>query len=127
MHLDHCRCIQVNVRMLWQSLRELCTAPGGAVSIWMYLEAQRRATGVSGRFTQGFRTELHFADAERVHSNEAIPAERHIVLLMIYESHFGEWILPILSPQIFLSRYTSAMVKRHIIVPTKSITCGKYS
>jgi len=48
--------------MLLQSLRALCKAPGGAGSIWKYLEALVRATGVSGRFAYGFRTELHFAD-----------------------------------------------------------------
>jgi len=48
--------------MLLQSLRALCKAPGGAGSIWKYFEALARATGVSGRFAYGFRTELHFAD-----------------------------------------------------------------
>jgi len=48
--------------MLLQSLRALCKAPGGAGSIWKYLEAQVRATGVSGRFAYGFWTKLHFAD-----------------------------------------------------------------
>jgi len=48
--------------MLLQSLRALCKAPGGAGSIWEYLEAVVRATRVSGRFAYGFRTELHFAD-----------------------------------------------------------------
>jgi len=49
--------------MLLQSLRVLCKAPGGAGSIWKYIEALVRAIGVSGRFTFGFRTNLHFADA----------------------------------------------------------------
>ena len=49
--------------MLWQSLRALCLAPGGLGSIWNYLGAPVRATGVSGRFACGFRTDLHFADA----------------------------------------------------------------
>ena len=48
--------------MLLQSLRALCKAPGGAGSIWKHLEALVRATGVSGRFAHGFRTELHSAD-----------------------------------------------------------------
>jgi len=48
--------------MLLQSLSALCKAPGGAGSIWEYLEAVVRATRVSGRFVYGFRTELHFAD-----------------------------------------------------------------
>jgi hypothetical protein len=47
--------------MLLQSLGALCKAPGGAGSIWKYLEALERATGVSGRFAYGFRTDLHFA------------------------------------------------------------------
>jgi len=48
--------------MILQSLRALCKAPGEAGSIWKYLEVLVRATGVSGRFAYGFRTELHFAD-----------------------------------------------------------------
>jgi hypothetical protein len=48
--------------MLLQSLGALSKAPGGAGSIWKYLEAVVRATGVSGRFAYGFRSELHFAD-----------------------------------------------------------------
>jgi hypothetical protein len=48
--------------MLLHSLRAFCKAPGGAGSIWKYLEALARATGVSERFAYGFRTELHFAD-----------------------------------------------------------------
>ena len=51
--------------MLLHSLRAFCKAPGGAGSIWKYLEALARATGVSGRFAYGFRTELHFADVFR--------------------------------------------------------------
>jgi hypothetical protein len=50
--------------MLLQSLRALCKAQGEAGSIWKNLEALVRATGVSGRFAYGFRTELHFADVE---------------------------------------------------------------
>jgi len=49
--------------MLLQSLRALCKAPGGAGSIWKYVEALVRASGVSGRFVYGFQTDLHFADA----------------------------------------------------------------
>jgi len=48
--------------MLLHSLKALCKAPGGAGSIWEYLEAVVRATRVSGRVAYGFRTELHFAD-----------------------------------------------------------------
>jgi hypothetical protein len=48
--------------MLLQSLRALCLAPGGPGSIWNYLAALVRSTGVSGRFACGFRTDLHFAD-----------------------------------------------------------------
>jgi hypothetical protein len=51
--------------MLWKSLRAVCKAPGGAGSIWKYIEALVRATGVSVRFGYGFRTELHFADVWR--------------------------------------------------------------
>ena len=50
--------------MLLQSLRALGFAPGGPGSIWKYLGAPVRSTGVSGRFACGFRTDLHFADAE---------------------------------------------------------------
>jgi hypothetical protein len=44
-------------------MRAVCEAPGGAGSIWKYIEALARATRVSGRFVLGFRTDLHFADA----------------------------------------------------------------
>jgi hypothetical protein len=63
MHLHHCRYFQEHMRKLLHSLRAFCKAPGGAGSIWKYLEAVARATGVSERFAYGFRTELHFADA----------------------------------------------------------------
>ena len=52
--------------MLLQSLRAHCKAPGGAGSIWKYLEALVRAAGVSRRFASGFRTNLHSADARSV-------------------------------------------------------------
>jgi len=52
--------------MLLQSLRALCKSPGGAGSIWKYLEALVRDTGVSGRFAYGFRTDLHFSDVLRI-------------------------------------------------------------
>jgi hypothetical protein len=48
--------------MLLQSLRTLYLAPGGPGSIWKYLEALVRATGVSGRFACCFWTDVHFAD-----------------------------------------------------------------
>jgi hypothetical protein len=47
--------------MFLQSLSAHSKAPGGAGSIWRYLEALVGATGVSGRLAYGFRTELHFA------------------------------------------------------------------
>jgi hypothetical protein len=62
MHLHHFRCFDKQVRLLWQSLRALCKAPGGAGSIWEYLEVVVRATRVSERFAYGFWTELYFAD-----------------------------------------------------------------
>jgi len=52
--------------MLLHSLRAFCKAPGGAGSIWKYLEALARATGVSERFAYGFWTELHFADVKEM-------------------------------------------------------------
>jgi hypothetical protein len=48
--------------MLFQSLKALCIAPGGAGSIWNHLGALVTSTGESGRFGCGFRTDLHFAD-----------------------------------------------------------------
>jgi hypothetical protein len=50
--------------MLLQHLRALCLASGGPGSIWNYLGAPVRLTGVSGRFACGFRTVLHFANGE---------------------------------------------------------------
>jgi len=64
MHLHNCRCFQEHLRMLLQSLRALCLAPGGSGSIWKYLEALVRLSGVSGRIACGFRTDLHFADVQ---------------------------------------------------------------
>jgi hypothetical protein len=43
--------------------------PGGPGSIWQYLEALVKATGVSGGFAGGFQTDLHSADVP----NEPIP------------------------------------------------------
>ena len=63
MPLHNCRCFQEHLRMLLQSLRALCLAPGGPESIWNYLGAPVRSTGVSRRFVCGFRTYLHVADA----------------------------------------------------------------
>jgi len=56
--------ISEHLRMLLQSLRALCEAPGGPGSIRQYLETLGRATGESGRFGCGFWTDLHFADDE---------------------------------------------------------------
>jgi len=62
MHLHNYRCFQVHLRMLLQSLRALCKAPGGPGSIWKYFEELVRVTRVSRRFACGFQTNLHFAD-----------------------------------------------------------------
>jgi hypothetical protein len=62
MHLHNCRYIQEHLRMLWQSQRALGLAAGGPGSIWNYLGAPVRVTGVSRRFVCGFRTDSHFAD-----------------------------------------------------------------
>jgi len=56
MHLHHCRCFQEHVEILLQILRALSKAAVGAESIWKYLEALVRATGVSRRFAYGFPT-----------------------------------------------------------------------
>ena len=62
MHLHNCRCFQKLLRMLLQSLRALCLAPGEPGSIWKNIEGLVRLTGVSGMFACGFQTDLHFAD-----------------------------------------------------------------
>jgi len=62
MHLHNNRYFQEHLRMLLQSLRALCLAPGGSGSIQKYLEALVRSPGVSRMIACGFRTELHFAD-----------------------------------------------------------------
>jgi len=46
---------------LAESESTLQSSRGGGI-VWKYLEALVRATGVSGTFAYGFRTELHFAD-----------------------------------------------------------------
>jgi len=68
MHLYNCKCFEEHLRMLLQSLKALCLAPVGPGSIWKYLEALVRSTGVSGRLACGFQTNLHFADEDRVNS-----------------------------------------------------------
>jgi len=85
MCLHNCRWLQEHLRLLLQSLRAHCKAPGGAGSIWKNLEALVRATGVSGRFVWGFQTDLHFADvnlnrgmgtlqdSSRIHTGFKIP------------------------------------------------------
>jgi len=62
MPLHNSRWFQEYLRMLLHSLRALCLAPGRPGSIWKYLEALVRLSGVSGRFVCGFWTELHVAD-----------------------------------------------------------------
>jgi len=57
MHLHHCRCFQEHMRMLLQSLRALCLAPGGSGSVWKNWEALLRSPGVSGRIGWGFQTD----------------------------------------------------------------------
>jgi len=66
MHLYKCRCLQEHLRMLLQSLRALCLAPGGSGWVWKYLEALVRSPGVCGRIACGFRTDLHIAEAAGV-------------------------------------------------------------
>ena len=72
-HCYNCRCFQEHLRMLLQSLRGLCKAPGGPQSIWKYLKALVKTTGVSRRFTCGCQTNWHFADIP----NEPIPTYGH--------------------------------------------------
>jgi len=62
MHLQNCRCFLEHLRMLLQSLRVLCVAPGGSGSVLQHLEALVRLPGVSGRIACCFRTDFHFAD-----------------------------------------------------------------
>ena len=75
MHLHNSRCFQEHLRMLFQSLRALCLAPGGSGSVWKYLEAQVRSPGVSGRIACGFRTELHFADVSLLLSHRLVQSD----------------------------------------------------
>jgi hypothetical protein len=63
MHLFNCKCFEKHLRMLLQSLKSLCLAPGGPGSIWKYLYALVTSRGVSGRLACGFRTDIHLADA----------------------------------------------------------------
>ena len=66
MHLHNSRCFREDLRMLLQSLRAYCKAPGGPGRIWKYLEALVRTTGVSERFVCGFWTNLYSADVVMV-------------------------------------------------------------
>ena len=67
--------------MLLQSLSALCKSPGGGGSIWKYLEALVRATGVSGGFAYGFQTKLHFADDVECQHESCTPY--HLLLICI--------------------------------------------
>jgi hypothetical protein len=68
--------------MLLRSLRAPCKAPGGAGSMWKYLEALVRATGVSGRFAYGFQTELHFADRDALGGQARVNSKRHFAAVI---------------------------------------------
>ena len=48
--------------MLLLSLRALSLVPRAPGSIWKYLEALVRSTGVSGSFACGFQSDLHSPD-----------------------------------------------------------------
>jgi len=69
--------------MLLQSPRALCFAPGGPRSIWNYLGAPVKSTGVSARFACGFRTDLHVAD---VHSIDRTPIDQSLVTKLFHIS-----------------------------------------
>jgi len=62
----NCRCFQECLRILLQSLKALCLAPGGPRSIWKYSGVLVRTTAESGRFACNFRTDLHFANVSEV-------------------------------------------------------------
>ena len=53
--------------MILHSFIAFCKGPGRAGSIWKYLEALLRATGVSERFAYNFRTEFLFAGLKELH------------------------------------------------------------
>jgi hypothetical protein len=76
--------------MLLQYLRALSKAAGGAGSIWKYIKALARATGVSGRFAYGFRTELHFADEELTPGFSVTPKNRAIAKGIIVPEHIRQ-------------------------------------
>jgi len=63
-HLHNFRYFQMHLGMLLQELRAFSLAPGGSGSVWNYLEALVRLTGVSGILVCSFRTVVHFADVE---------------------------------------------------------------
>jgi len=76
------RCFDEHPRMFLHTLRELRFAPGWSGSIWKYLGALVRSTGVSGRFGCGFWTNLHLANAAlhgswKVKSPHLIPMGLH--------------------------------------------------
>jgi len=59
-HLHSSKGFQEHLRILLQSRRILCLAPGGLGCISMDLGAFPRSTGVSSRFTYTFCTAVHF-------------------------------------------------------------------
>ena len=64
MHLSPFRCFRQHLKILLQSLRALCLAPGGPGSIYKYLVVRVMSNRVSGRILFLFETNLHFADIE---------------------------------------------------------------
>jgi len=54
------------LQMLLQSMRTLCSAPGGPGNIWKYLDGRVGSTGDSGGFVCGLLIDLHPADTVSV-------------------------------------------------------------
>jgi len=62
-YLYNCKCFEDHLRLLLQSLKEICLAAERLWSIGKYLKALVVSTGLSWRLTCGFRTDLDFAEA----------------------------------------------------------------
>jgi len=74
MYLLYCRVVCHHLKMLLQSLRVLCLAPGRLRSIWQYWEVLGRLTIGSWRLACGFWTDIHFADV-KVHTMDTLSVE----------------------------------------------------
>jgi len=104
--------------MLWTGCRQIFM-----VSYRMSRCGSRRNSTLACLILKFGGTLLAFrSSGTRSNSMKYILYTHQCMVQAMYHSQFGEWVLATISPQIFLNSFLSAMWKRHINLPTKSIT-----